>query len=53
MIKITRTLIYKGEEKWVRDTLEKSFVQPDRPFPLPRGGITELERREEEVEEDG
>ena len=50
MFKVTRTLIYEGEEAWVKDTLKKSYLQPDRPFFMGDLTITELERKEEEVE---
>lgn len=47
MLKVTRTLVYEGEEKWVRNTLELSYIQPDKPFRMGKLSIIELEREEE------
>ena len=33
-ISVTRTIVIEGEEKWVRATLDRSWVAPDRPSPL-------------------
>lgn len=49
-IKVTRTIVVEGDAGWVKLTLEKSLVAPDRPpFKAVSGTITETERREETV----
>ena len=42
-IRVRRVLVLEGPEFWVRQTLEKSLVQPDKPY-LCIGTIRETER---------
>lgn len=49
-IKVRRILILEGPEYWVRQTLEKSLVQVDRPY-LCIGTIREMERADMLVEQ--
>lgn len=42
-IRVRRVLVLEGPEFWVRQTLERSFVQPDKPY-LCIGTIRETER---------
>ena len=50
-IRVTRVLVYEGEEEWVRRSLDPfhSYVRADTPFVAGRGSITEIERKEERV----
>lgn len=36
-IAVTRTLVFEGDEQWVRDTLSRSWLSPDRPPALDTG----------------
>jgi len=47
-IKVTRILVYEGEEGWVRDALnaQNALVQIGQPFVSPNGTITEIFRKE-------
>lgn len=31
-VRVTRTIVYEGAVNWVGSTVERSLVQPDRPF---------------------
>lgn len=44
--KYIRVLIVEGEADWVEATLEKSFLQPNKPFDLGKSKITEILRKE-------
>ena len=46
-IRVTRTLVYEGDEDWIRQVMERCWVSPDHPGVLPRGTVTETERKEE------
>jgi hypothetical protein len=52
-IRITRTLVYEGDEVWVRGCLlpSKTLVKQDCPFHAGRGTITETSRVEQLLEE--
>ena len=45
-MKVRRVLEIEGPKEWVNDTLERSYVQPDRPvlFQSIRAEIRELPR---------
>jgi len=51
-IRITRTLVFEGEEAWVRVSVspEKALVGPDKPFHAGSGTIIETSRVEEKVD---
>jgi len=52
MPKVTRTLVYEGEEEAsVKDVLKRSLVQPGRPYFAAWGSITETSRIKKEKEE--
>ena len=50
-IRVIRVLVYDGEEEWVRRSLDPfhTYVRADTPFVTDRGSITEIERKEERV----
>lgn len=31
-VRVVRTLVVEGDEGWVSQTLDGSYIQPDRPF---------------------
>lgn len=46
-IVVIRTIRYEGDEKWIRETLARSFLQLDKPFDVTKGRkITLTEERE-------
>jgi len=51
-IRITRTLVYEGDEEWVRATLAKSYVHLRGEFLTVSGTIRDTSRVEEEIEDD-
>lgn len=52
-IKVTRVLVYEGDEKWVRAVLNQSYIRPKQTFAFVVGSVYELERKEEVVEDGG
>jgi len=49
-IRVTRTIVFEGPEVWVNDTLNRSWVAPERPIELGIGGtVQELPRVVEEL----
>lgn len=50
-IRITRTLVFEGDEEWVRNSMnpDKAIVSPDKPFIAGKGVILEKPRVEEEL----
>jgi hypothetical protein len=56
-IRVTRTIVIEGEEEWVRKVLCASLVSTERPTyiatrysdDMPKGSITETDRKEEKV----
>jgi hypothetical protein len=50
-IRITRTLVFEGEEAWVSTSVDptKALVSPDKPFVAGSGTITETSRMEEKL----
>jgi len=49
-IRVTRTLVYEGEEESVRHMLAKTaLLQKEQPFPDREGKIYELPRKEEKL----
>lgn len=51
-IKVTRTIVMEGEEKWVREALEDCRLNPYTTFGDGSNVIRELARKEEKVEEE-
>jgi hypothetical protein len=51
-IRITRTLVYEGDEYWVHETLAKGYVTKATPLTCGKGTIVERSRIEDPLAED-
>ena len=51
-IRVIRILVYEGSPEWVRETMAWSVCKPDTPIKIVTNTITEVERKEETINED-